>query len=86
MKDCTMYSLNLSRLLDACPFITDNALYIGLYEYCIENEVDLNCINLDDWVVNGITFLDKEEYDSMSDEEKEDMWIIAEADEGYWII
>jgi len=86
MKECSMYDLNLSRLLDACPFIQDTNLYNGLYEYCKELDIDLNCINFDDLVVNGIVFLDKDEYEELTEEQKEDFYTIAEAENGYWLL
>ena len=86
MNKCDNYVLNLSRLLDACPFIDDRVLRVGLEKFLYEHDVDLNCINIDDLVVNGITFVDRDEYDEFNDEKKEDLLIVAEIKEGLWII
>ena len=71
MRKCDMYEINLYKLLDSCSFITDDDLYDGLYDYCLQNEVDLNCVNFDDWVVNKISFIDRAEYEEMSEDKKE---------------
>ena len=85
MRDCDMYEMNLKRLLDSCPYITDDNLWNGLYDYCLETDVDLNCVNFDDWVVNGISFIDRTEYEEMTESQKEDMYVLTETDEGYWV-
>jgi len=86
MNKCDNYAFNISRLLDACPFIDDRELRAGLENFLYEHDVDLNCINIDDLVVNGITFVDRDEYDEFSDEKKEDLMIVAENEIGLWIL
>jgi len=83
---CDNYAFNLNRLLDSCPFIDDRELKIGLENFLYEIDADLNCINIDDLVVNGIVFIDRDEYESFNDERKEELTIIAEKDKGLWIL
>jgi len=86
MNKCDNYAFNLSRLLDACPFLDDRELKEGIESFLYEIDADLNCINIDDLVVNGISFIDRDEYEELSDEKKEDLTIIAEKDEGLWVL
>jgi len=87
MNKCDNYAFNISRLLNACPFLDDDGeLKAGLENFLYEIDADLNCINIDDLVVNGIVFIDRDEYESFNDERKEDLTIIAEKNEGLWIL
>jgi len=53
--------MNLGRLLDACCIEIPKTQYDALYDYFVEHEIDLNCINIDNLYVNGIQYLDKED-------------------------
>ena len=86
MRNCDNYYFNIDRALDACPFIDDVHLKKGLADYLYEIEADLNCINIDDIVVNAISFIDRDEYEEMSEYKKEGLYILAKTDEGYWVI
>jgi len=86
MNKCDNYAFNLSRLLDSCPFIDNKELKAGLENFLYTHDADLNCINIDDLVVNGITFIDRNEYEELSDEKKEDLMIVAEIKNGLWIL
>ena len=56
-----MKEFNLNRLMMSCCVDIDNEYYEELMDYLLEADVDLNTLNIDDLVVNGIQFLDKEE-------------------------
>ena len=49
-------------------------------DYLLEADVDLNTLNIDDLVVNGIQFLDKEEA------EEHELYILKETEDGCWCI
>ena len=85
MQKCNMYYFNITRLVESCPFV-DVDFKEGLVEYLYELEVDLNCVNIDDLVVNGITYLSYEEWEELGEEKQEDYYIISEVDNGYYII
>ena len=73
-----MKEFNLNRLMMSCCVDIDDEYYEELYDYLIEIDVDLNTLNIDDLVVNGIEFLDKEDC--------EDYYILKETDNGCWVI
>ena len=73
-----MKEFNLRRLMDSCCVTIDNEYYDELYNYLLDIDVDLNILNIDDLVVNGIEFLDKDEC--------EDYYILKETDSGCWVI
>ena len=54
-----MKQFNLNRLMMSCCVNIDNEYYEELMDYLLETGVDLNTLNIDDLVVNGIQFLDK---------------------------
>lgn len=74
-----MKEFNLTRLMDACCVTIDEDYYDELHELIIELDLNLNTINIDNLVVNGIQFLDRGEYT------EEDM-ILKEESEGAYII
>ena len=71
-----MKEFNLNRLMDSCCVNIDNEYYDELFDYLIELDVDLNKLNIDDLVVNGIQFLDKEEV------ERQELHILKETEDG----
>ena len=75
-----MKEFNLNRLMDSCCVNIDNEYYDELFDYLIELDVDLNKLNIDDLVVNGIQFIDKEEA------ERQELHILKENEDGCWCI
>jgi hypothetical protein len=75
-----MKEFNLNRLMDSCCVNIDNEYYDELFDYLIELDVDLNKLNIDDLVVNGIQFLDKEEA------ERQELHILKETEDGCWCV
>ena len=75
-----MKEFNLRRLMDSCCVTIDPDYYDELYDYLLEIDVDLNILNIDDLVVNGIQFLDKE------DVEEFELYILQETEDGCWCI
>lgn len=75
-----MKEFNLNRLMDSCCVNIDNEYYDELMDYLLEMDVDLNELNIDDLVVNGIQFLDKEEA------ERQELHILKETEDGCWCI
>ena len=73
-----MKEFNLNRLMMSCCVDIDNEYYEELMDYLLEMDVDLNELNIDDLVVNGIQFLDKED--------AEDYYILKETEDGCWCI
>ena len=76
-----MKEFNLMRLMDSCCVTIDSEYYDELYDYLLDIEVDLNELNIDDLVVNGIQFLDKEDL-----YEEEDYYILKKTDTGCWVL
>ena len=75
-----MKEFNLNRLMESCCITIDIEYYDELFDYLIELDVDLNELNIDDLVVNGVQFLDKDEF------EEDDYYILTETDSGCWVI
>ena len=75
-----MKEFNLKRLMDSCCVTIDPEYYDELMDFLLETGVDLNMLNIDDVVVNGIQFLDKE------DTEKHGLYILKETEDGCWCI
>lgn len=73
-----MKQFNLDRLMMSCCVDIDNEYYEELMDYLLGIDVDLNTLNIDDLVVNGIQFLDKED--------AEDYYILRETEDGCWCI
>lgn len=73
-----MKQFNLNRLMMSCCVDIDNEYYEELMDYLLETDVDLNTLNIDNLVVNGIQFLDKED--------AEDYYILKETEDGCWCI
>ena len=74
-----MREFNLTRLMDSCCVTIDPEYYDELFDYLIDTDVDLNTLNIDDLVVNGVSFINK-------DELSEDYYILSETDEGFYIL
>ena len=74
-----MKELNLRRLMDSCIVSIDGDYYEELFDYLID-WVDLNELNIDDLVVNGIQFLSKE------DAERYELYILKETKDGCWCL
>ena len=75
-----MKEFNLNRLMMSCCVDIDNEYYEELMDYLLEADVDLNTLNIDDLVVNGIQFLDKEEA------EEHELYILKETEDVCWCI
>lgn len=75
-----MKEFNLKRLMDSCCVTIDPEYYDELMDFLLETGVDLNMLNIDDVVVNGIQFLDKE------DAEQHSLYILKETEDGCWCI
>ena len=75
-----MKEFNLNRLMMSCCVDIDNEYYEELMDYLLEIDVDLNTLNIDDLVVNGIQYLDKEEA------EQYELTILKETEDGCWCI
>jgi len=73
-----MKQFNLNRLMMSCCVDIDDEYYEELMDYLLEMDVDLNTLNIDDLVVNGVQFLDKED--------AEDYYTLKETDTGCWVI
>lgn len=73
-----MKESNLMRLMDSCCVTIDTEYYDELMDFLLETGVDLNMLNIDNLVVNGIQFLDKED--------AEDYYILKETEDGCWCI
>jgi len=81
-SDSSMYDMNLTRLMDACAVKIDDEYYDELADYLTEIDADLNSLNIDDLVVNGIQYLDSDDIEG-----KEDNYTILKKDEkGAWVI
>ena len=74
-----MKELNLTRLMNACCIEIDVEFYDELFDYLMEANVDLNTLNIDDLVVNGIRFIN-------NDEINEDSYILSKVKDGAYII
>jgi len=74
-----MKEFNLRRLMDSCYVKIDGDYYEELFDYLID-WVDLNELNIDDLVVNGIQFLNKE------DAERYELYILKETEDGCWCL
>jgi len=75
-----MKEFNLNRLMDSCCVTIDIEYYDELFDYLIEGDVDLNTLNIDDLVVNGVQSLEKDDF------EEGDYYILKETDTGCWVI
>ena len=75
-----MKEFNLNRLMMSCCVDIDDEYYKELMDFLLETNVDLNTLNIDDLVVNGIQFLDKEEA------EEHELYILKETEDGCWCI
>ena len=81
MTNCDMHYFNITRLIESCPYV-DYSIKEQLADYLYDIGIDLNCFNMDDFIVNGISFIDKEDFH----EEYYDYQVIAENDKGYWVL
>jgi hypothetical protein len=75
-----MKESNLMRLMDSCCVTIDTEYYDELMNFLLETNVDLSTLNIDNLVVNGIQFLDKE------DAEQLELYILKETEDGCWCI
>jgi hypothetical protein len=76
-----MKEFNLNRLMQSCCITIDTAYYNELFDYLIEGGIDLNTLNIDDLVVNGVQFLEKDDCFK-----EEDYYILTETGDGCWVI
>ena len=51
-----MKEFNLMRLMDSCCVTIDREYSDELFDYIIELDTDLNILNINELVVNGIQF------------------------------
>lgn len=74
-----MKEFNLKKLIQSSMFYNSFSLneIDGIYDYLLEIDVDLNTINIDDFLVNGSYRISEEEYNDMSREEKDDIVLFA---------
>lgn len=74
-----MKEFNLRKLIQSSMFYNSFSLneIDGIYNYLIESDVDLNTINIDDFLVNGSYRISEEDYNDMSRKEKDDIVICA---------
>ena len=77
-----MKEMNLKRLMDSCCVDIDREYYDELFDYLIDTEVDLNTVNIDDIVVNAISFIDNDELEKL---DIDDISILARTDDGVYI-
>ena len=75
-----MKEFNLNRLMMSCCVDIDDEYYEELMDFLLETDVDLNTLNIDDLVVNGIQFLDKEEAEEL------ELYILKQTEDGCWCI
>ena len=78
-----MKASNLTTLMDACCVDISKEYYDELFDYLMDTEVDLNTVNIDDIVVNGITFIDNDE---LAEIDEDDIYILAETDDGAYTL
>lgn len=71
---------NLKSIMESCCVEIDAEYYDELFDHLIDTDEDLNHLNINDLVVNGIQFLDKEEA------EKYKLHILKETDTGVWCL
>jgi len=76
-----MYDLNLYRLMENCCAKIDDDIFDELKDYLTQIEADLNTLNIDDLVVNGLG------YGEITKEIEEDYYILSKDDnnQGYYI-
>jgi len=77
-----MKEMNLKRLMDSCCVDIDREYYDELFDYLIDTEVDLNTVNIDDIVVNAISFIDNDELEKL---DIDDISLLARTDDGVYI-
>tara|TARA_Y100000401_G_scaffold105973_1_gene99082 strand:+ start:48 stop:275 length:228 start_codon:yes stop_codon:yes gene_type:complete len=75
-----MKEFNLNRLMMSCCVDIDDEYYEELMDYLLETNVDLNTLNIDNLVVNGIQFLNKEDAEDL------ELYILKETEDGCWCI
>jgi len=75
-----MKDFNLNRIMMSCCVDIDDEYFDELHDYLMETDVDLNTLNIDDLVVNGVQWLSKEEV------EEYDMYILKETEDGCWCL
>ena len=75
-----MKAFNLNRIMMSCCVDIDNEYFEELHDFLMETDVDLNTLNIDDVVVNGVQWLSKEEA------EEYDMYILKETEDGCWCL
>lgn len=75
-----MKNFNLGRLIDASPFtqnLTDDQ-WNGVFDFFIDSAFTLDNINIDDFIVNGTSIIGREEFNQMSKELKEDIYVLSQ--------
>lgn len=77
-----MKEFNLGRLMDSCCVDISTDYYDELFDYLIDTDVDLNELNIDDLVVNGVQYFDKETLE----DNRDDYYILKEDEEGAYVI
>jgi len=75
-----MKEFNLGRLMDSCCVTISTDYYDELFDYLIDIDIDLNELNIDDLVVNGIQYVDNEDLN------EDDYYILKRDDDGAYVI
>jgi len=75
-----MKSFNLNRLMMSCCVDIDDEYYEELMDYLLQIDIDLNTLNIDDLVVNGVQWLSKEEAEEL------ELFILKETEDGCWCL
>lgn len=79
----SMKEFNLNRVMQSCCVEIDNDYYDELFDYLMEIDIDLNEINIDDIVVNGISYINREDVEEYN---LEDYMILAKDEDGLWVL
>ena len=76
-----MKKFNLSRLMDGCCVDIDKDYYEELFDFLIDSDIDLNELNIDDLVSNGIQYFYNDENFN-----RDDYYILSENENGFYAI
>lgn len=75
-----MKEFNLIRLMNSCRVTIDSEYYDELYDHLLDTEVDLNELNIDDLVVDGVKFIES------GAQALQDFYVLKETDTGCWVL
>jgi len=74
---------NLGRLMNSCCIDIDDDVYSELYDYILESGISMDDLNIDDLVVNSLSYYSKEECEEYG---IEDFIILKEDEDGTWFL